>query len=122
MVVFLSVFMTKNDGADEKGRHQRTAFGRPRRARACLSGHKVRWWECEGGNLVICTWPEPTSAFACGLIRLSRYRFARNRRDSAPGWKMRASDGPGEKVRWWECEGASEGPREDSLMQATDSL
>ena len=39
-----------DDGADEKGRHRRTAFWRPRRAGTCLSEHQVRWWERKWGS------------------------------------------------------------------------
>ena len=38
------------DGADEKGRHRRTAFWRGKSVTVAFFSDKVRWWECEGGS------------------------------------------------------------------------
>ena len=39
-----------DDGADEKGRHRRTAFWRGKSVTVAFFSDKVRWWECEGGS------------------------------------------------------------------------
>ena len=38
------------DGADEKGRHRRTAFWRGKSVTVAFFSDKVRWWECEGAS------------------------------------------------------------------------
>ena len=53
-----------DDGADEKGRHRRTAFWRGKSVTVAFFSDKVRWWECEGCSYGAGEWLRPPTVWS----------------------------------------------------------